>query len=108
MLHGEKRLQFNICDLSTSFLPNSSIPELTSLIQDKIGEALTYASQFWTSHLAVVQDVPTSTLETIRTLLSTIQFFHWLEVMSITGASPLQSLSFIPRQVSSLGLSSKT
>ncbi|KAF8290874.1 hypothetical protein DL93DRAFT_2146610, partial [Clavulina sp. PMI_390] len=101
MLHGQRRLQFNICNLSTSFLPNSSIPELASLIQDKIGEALTYACQFWTSHLAAVQDVPTSTLETIRTLLSTIQFSHWLEVMSITGASPLQSLSSIPGPVTS-------
>ncbi|KAF8320950.1 hypothetical protein DL93DRAFT_2107614, partial [Clavulina sp. PMI_390] len=101
MLHGERRLQFNICNLSTSFLPNSSVPGLASLIQDKIGEALTYACQFWTSHLAAVQDVPTSTVEIIGTLLSSIQFLHWLEVMSITGVSPLQSLSSIPGQVTS-------
>ncbi|KAF8290672.1 WD40 repeat-like protein [Clavulina sp. PMI_390] len=101
MLHGERRLKFNICDLSTSFLPNSSVPNLSSIIKERVGEALIYACHFWTSHLAEAPDVPISIMETIRTLLSTSQFLHWLEVMSITGASPLQSLSSIPTQVAS-------
>ncbi|KAF8302045.1 WD40 repeat-like protein [Clavulina sp. PMI_390] len=101
MLHGEKKLHFNICNLATSFLPNSSVLGLSPLIQENIGESLMYACHFWASHLAAAPDVQISTVETIRTLLSTIQLLYWLEVMSITGASPLQCLSSIPTHVTS-------
>ncbi|KAF8300509.1 WD40 repeat-like protein, partial [Clavulina sp. PMI_390] len=102
MLHGERRLKFNICNLSTSFLPNSLVPELPALVQKKVGEALSYACHFWTSHYAKGPGGPASAVEKIRTLLSTDQLFHWLEVLSITGVSPLESLSLISGQVSCL------
>ncbi|KAF8299618.1 hypothetical protein DL93DRAFT_2035790, partial [Clavulina sp. PMI_390] len=88
MQHGEKRLTFNICKLSNSFLPNSSIPELPAQIEKNIGSALAYACHSWTSHLAVASDVSPEMLKAIETLLSTNQFLYWLEVMSLTGASP--------------------
>ncbi|KAF8295388.1 WD40 repeat-like protein [Clavulina sp. PMI_390] len=99
MLYGERRLKFNICNLSTSFLPNSLVPELPALVQEKIGEALSYTCHFWTSHYAQGPGEPDSAVEIVRTLLSTTQLFHWLEVMSITGVFPLQSLSLISGQV---------
>ncbi|KAF8301421.1 WD40 repeat-like protein [Clavulina sp. PMI_390] len=96
MQHGEKRLKFNICNLSTSFLPNSAVQGLSALIQENIGEALSYACCFWSSHIVDVPDLPMSTLESIKMLLTTTQFFHWLEVMSLLGESPLDSLCLIP------------
>ncbi|KAF8312379.1 WD40 repeat-like protein [Clavulina sp. PMI_390] len=101
MLNRERGLKFNICNLSTSFSTNNSIPKLSNIIQDKIGEALSYACQFWTSHLEAAPKHPDSTLESAKSLLSTMQFFYWLEVMSLTGASPLQSLSLIPDKYTS-------
>ncbi|KAF8289878.1 hypothetical protein DL93DRAFT_2234462 [Clavulina sp. PMI_390] len=99
MESGEKRLMFNICQLSTSFLPNSSIPDLPALIEDRIGETLSYASHFWASHLALATDLSPSTLRSITALLSTAQFLYWLEVMSLTDGSPSAVLSLVAAQV---------
>ncbi|KAF8323672.1 hypothetical protein DL93DRAFT_49 [Clavulina sp. PMI_390] len=99
MQSGDKKLMFNICKLTTSFIPNSSIPGLPALIEKEIGEALSYACSFWTNHFSLAPDVAMSTLEAIKTLLSTIQLLYWLEVMSLTGTSPVQSLLLIPAQV---------
>ncbi|KAF8289742.1 hypothetical protein DL93DRAFT_2201702, partial [Clavulina sp. PMI_390] len=93
MESGEKRLMFNICQLPTSFIPNYSIPDLGALIQDKIGETLSYACHFWGSHLALATDLSPSTVGSITALLSTVQLLYWIEVMSLTGASPSAVLS---------------
>ncbi|KAF8300490.1 WD40 repeat-like protein [Clavulina sp. PMI_390] len=98
MQAGEKKLKFNICQLTTSFIPNSSIPGLPALIQERIGEGLLYACQFWTSHFSAAPSVSMSTLEAVKLLLSTSQFLYWLEVMSLTGTPPLQSLSLLSAQ----------
>ncbi|KAF8294121.1 WD40 repeat-like protein, partial [Clavulina sp. PMI_390] len=96
MQSGENKLNFNICQLTTSFLPNSSIPQLPALIEDKIGATLSYACHFWASHVVSATDVMTpSTLNAIKALLSTSRFLYWLEVMSLTGASPVAALSLI-------------
>ncbi|KAF8307476.1 hypothetical protein DL93DRAFT_2039045, partial [Clavulina sp. PMI_390] len=88
MQSGEKKLQFNICQLTTSFLPNSSIPLLPTLIEDNIGTVLTYACHFWASHFVAATDVTLNTLNAVKALLSTPQFFYWLEVMSLTDGAP--------------------
>ncbi|KAF8309754.1 hypothetical protein DL93DRAFT_2230742 [Clavulina sp. PMI_390] len=93
MGHG---LKFNICNLSTSFLPNSSVPGLAALVQDKIGEALSYACHFWTAHLALAPSHSIDVLGAVNSLLSTTQFLYWLEVMSLTRVSPLETLALIP------------
>ncbi|KAF8298355.1 WD40 repeat-like protein, partial [Clavulina sp. PMI_390] len=99
MQSGEKKLKFNICQLTTSFLPNSSIPQLPTLIEDNIGSTLSYACHFWASHLVSAKDVTPSTLNAIKNLLSTPQFLYWLEVMSLTDASPTAALSLVVAQV---------
>ncbi|KAF8309762.1 WD40 repeat-like protein [Clavulina sp. PMI_390] len=96
MCHGERRLKFNICNLRTSFLLNSSVQGINGIVQENIGETLSYASHFWSSHLALAPDCSTSTLGSVKNLLSSAQFLHWLEVMSLTGASALESLAMVP------------
>ncbi|KAF8306201.1 hypothetical protein DL93DRAFT_2180056, partial [Clavulina sp. PMI_390] len=103
MFRPDRGLRFNICNLPTSFLPNHSVPNLSGLIQSNIGDALCYACQFWTFHLPgarpdAVKDV---TWDGVKELLSSIKFLYWLEVMSLTGMSPLQALLIIPAQVGS-------
>ncbi|KAF8294119.1 WD40 repeat-like protein [Clavulina sp. PMI_390] len=95
---GEKKLKFNICQLTTSFLPNSSIPELPALVEDKIGETLGYACHFWASHLVSATAVTPNTLSSVIALLSTPQLLYWLEVMSLTGVSPASVLSLVIAQ----------
>ncbi|KAF8287677.1 hypothetical protein DL93DRAFT_2038236, partial [Clavulina sp. PMI_390] len=100
MLQPDRGLRFNICNLPTSFLPNHSVPNLSGLIQDNIGGALSYACHFWTFHLiAAVQDAVTdATWNGVKDLLSSIKLLYWLEVMSLTDASPLEALSIVPAQ----------
>ncbi|KAF8300497.1 hypothetical protein DL93DRAFT_2037009, partial [Clavulina sp. PMI_390] len=102
MQSGERKLIFNICKLPTSFLPNSSIPGLDMQIQEKIGQTLSYACHYWASHLQASKDIAPRTLDAVKSLLSTDQFLYWLEVMSLTGASPVQSLSLISAQLNNI------
>ncbi|KAF8309788.1 hypothetical protein DL93DRAFT_2158130 [Clavulina sp. PMI_390] len=101
MLHGERGLKFNICQLKSSFVPNSTIPSLSAVIQERIGEPLIYACHYWTSHLVASKPISNNSLKVVKSLLSTSKFFHWLEVMSLTGAAPLQGLLLVLMQAGS-------
>ncbi|KAF8298357.1 WD40 repeat-like protein [Clavulina sp. PMI_390] len=94
-------LDFLQDSLHTSFLPNYLIPDLPALIQEKIGETLSYACHFWASHFVSATYVAPNTVSEVRTLLSTPQFLHWLEVMSLTCASPTKMLSLIAAEPAS-------
>jgi NACHT domain len=75
-------LRFNICDLDTSYLRNTEIPDLESRIEERISPHLSYSCRFWASHL-----VETAFDEEIFTLLQKFmlsQFLFWLEVLSLT------------------------
>ena len=80
MLHN---LKFNICNLETSYLPNDSIPDLQSRINEYIPPALFYACRFWDDHLEHIcfeQDL----VAKVR-LLFEEKFLFWLEVLSLTN-----------------------
>ncbi|KAF8815811.1 WD40 repeat-like protein [Phlegmacium glaucopus] len=78
MLHD---LQFNICKLESSHLPNSKIPDLDTRINAYIPPALFYACCFWDDHLERLgfeQDL----LVKLRSLFEE-KFLFWLEVLSL-------------------------
>ncbi|KAF8300526.1 hypothetical protein DL93DRAFT_2173397 [Clavulina sp. PMI_390] len=79
------------------------IPDLSALIQDKIGDALCYACHFWSSHLnaADMDESAHTMVEVVGDLLCSVKFLYWLEVMSLTGMSALQTLSMIPAKLGS-------
>jgi hypothetical protein len=73
-------LRFNICDLKSSYLLNSDVPELDSRIKRFIPPALSYSCRFWASHLAETAfDI--EILESLQYFMSR-QFLFWLEVLS--------------------------
>jgi hypothetical protein len=84
-------LQFNICQLKTSYLRNSDIPELPSLTEKYIPPYLSYACRAWAAHL-VVTPYDGETAESLRIFLYQ-QLLYWLEVLSLIGkvdiASPM-------------------
>jgi len=47
-------LRFNICDLKSSYLPNSEDRGLQERIQKSISRHLSYSSRFWTSHVRTI------------------------------------------------------
>lgn len=92
----QANLRFNICDVKTSFKPNDQIANLQKAIQDHISNALLYACKFWAYHLSKLADW--TDLEALRravTGLLNTHFLAWLEVMSLTGSSPVGVLTDI-------------
>jgi AAA ATPase domain len=83
------KLKFNICELDSSYLANSDVPDLDSRIIKNIPPALSYACVFWVDHLEHVvfeQDL----FVKLRTLFET-KFLFWLEVLSIKSSVGLAS-----------------
>ncbi|KAB5590796.1 Vegetative incompatibility protein HET-E-1 [Ceratobasidium theobromae] len=49
MMKGQ--LRFNICNLPSSFLPDSNVPDLDARIERNILPSLSYACRYWPEHL---------------------------------------------------------
>jgi hypothetical protein len=85
-----KELKFNICNLETSCLSNSEIPDLKSRVHLRISDVLQYSCMYWASHLCS-DSRPTSkrVLERLGTLLTGTHVLYWLEVLSVIGQVPV-------------------
>jgi hypothetical protein len=77
-------LKFNICELKTSHLRNSDVPNLDSLIEEHIPPHLLYACRAWVDHL-VATAYSSEAAESVRCFLGH-QLLYWLEVLSLTKA----------------------
>ena len=92
----QKGLQFNICQLPTSYLPNCEVSDLGERIKKYISIELSYACRFWTDHLQHAQfDLPLA--KAIQAFFNHEQLLFWLEVLSLlkrinTCASGLSSV----------------
>ena len=75
-------LQFNICQLSTSYLPNSEIPDLDEQIKKCISPELSYSCRFWTDHLQHAQ-FDLALAKAIHVFFNHEQLLFWLEVLSL-------------------------
>jgi hypothetical protein len=93
-----KRLQFNICELETSCLSNTDIPDLDDRVQRKIPGALQYSCMHWADHLCY-DDEPVSAeiVGLLDHFFAKSLLLHWLEVLSLMGKVPvaISALSLI-------------
>lgn len=82
MEHG---LRFNICDLKSSYLPNSSDPGLQDRVQGCILPHLSYSSRFWTSH---VRDTAfdEELAKEVKLFFDNERVFFWLESLALIDA----------------------
>ncbi|CAE6391119.1 unnamed protein product [Rhizoctonia solani] len=96
-----QQLRFNICELESSHLLNSEVPDLEARINSHIGPVLNYACIHWIDHFVAA---PNQTLvEVISKFMEGPQFLYWIEVLSllgcvdigVTGLSRLASLTLI-------------
>ena len=77
-----EKLHFNICDLPSSYLPNSEVLDLNDRIKQSIPAELAYSCRFWTDH---VRDAPFSSALAVEVQV----FFNhkillfWFEVLSL-------------------------
>ena len=77
-----KELQFNICELPSSHLPNSEIRDLDRRIQKCIPLELAYSCRFWTDH---IRQVPFNLVlaAEVRAFFMNEKFLFWFEVLSL-------------------------
>ncbi|KIK31529.1 hypothetical protein CY34DRAFT_275367, partial [Suillus luteus UH-Slu-Lm8-n1] len=95
MEHG---LRFNICDLKSSYLPNSEDPGLQERIKKCILPHLSYSSRFWTSHVHTTA-FDKELVNEVKLLFGHERLFFWLEVLALINAlsGAVPALSLIPQ-----------
>jgi hypothetical protein len=82
MEHG---LHFNICDLKSSYLPNSEDPGLQERVKKCIPPHLSYSSPFWTSHVrTTVFDKELA--KEVKSFFDHERLFFWLKSLALINA----------------------
>ncbi|TDL24718.1 hypothetical protein BD410DRAFT_850870, partial [Rickenella mellea] len=74
-------LQFNICQLPTSYVCNDKFPNSQVITENTVPDHLSYACCFWANHLKATT-FHIEILTQVKKFLNT-QFLYWLEVLSI-------------------------
>jgi hypothetical protein len=82
MEHG---LSFNMCDLKSSYLPNSKDPGLRERVEKCISPHLSYACRFWPIHVQPTHFDPELATE-IKSFFEHERLFFWLEVLGLMNA----------------------
>jgi NACHT domain len=77
-------LRFNICELESSYLANTAVPDLESRIAKYFPPALSYSCVFWDDHLEQVA-FENGLFIKLRSLVGE-KFLFWLEVLSIKSS----------------------
>ena len=75
-------LRFNICQMPSSYLPNSKVPNLDARIKEHISPELSYSCRFWTTHVCNMP-FKVSIADVIRKLFSGKELLFWFEVLSL-------------------------
>jgi hypothetical protein len=76
-------LRFNICNLPSSFLLDSEVPDLSRLVEESISDVLRYSCQYWARHLARAASHDRNSLWTcIRDFLH-VRVLFWIEAMNL-------------------------
>ena len=78
----KSNLQFNICNLESSYLLNNEVVDLDSWIEQNISSHLHYASLYWANHLSASR-FDEEMLRLVQDFMER-QFLFWLEVLSVT------------------------
>ena len=77
-----KILRFNICDLSSSYPPNSEVSDLDVHINNCIPPELTYSYRFWTEHVRQVPFNSALAVE-VRAFFNHERLLFWFEALSL-------------------------
>ena len=78
----KEKLKFNICDLPSSYLPNSEVLDLKDRIKKCISVELAYCCQFWTDH--VREALFNSALAAdVQAFFNDKILLFWFEVLSL-------------------------
>jgi hypothetical protein len=81
----QQELSFNICDLKSSYLPNSEDPGLQERVEKCISPHLSYTCRFWPAHVQATDFDPELGNE-IKSFFEHERLFFWLEVLGLINA----------------------
>ncbi|KDN39347.1 hypothetical protein RSAG8_08864, partial [Rhizoctonia solani AG-8 WAC10335] len=89
----KERLRFNICDLTTSFLPDENVEDIQVRIKVNISPTLAYACRYWASHLvsAPKSDILQISLEDFLSK----RLLFWMEVLSLRRELIMSAETFL-------------
>ena len=76
-------LRFNICELETSYLPNSEVIGLDKKVKENIPPHLLYSCRFWATHLQVVK-FDSKVLQLVKRFVTGVKMLFWLEVLGVS------------------------
>ena len=95
-------LRYNICNIPSSFVFNTDVPDIDNLVTRYIPPFLQYICCNWSNHL---RDVPYSNglLDSLRGFTYNHLLF-WLEVMSLTKTLDSRGGRILTRAISWLGV----
>ncbi|KIK17096.1 hypothetical protein PISMIDRAFT_15367 [Pisolithus microcarpus 441] len=77
-------LQFNICDLESSYLANSEVSDLSERINKKISHHLSYSCLFWAQHLEKTE-FDLELAGQVRDIVGSEKIMFWMEILSLLG-----------------------
>ncbi|CAE6536272.1 unnamed protein product [Rhizoctonia solani] len=76
------QLQFNICGLESSYIPDDKVPDIEQRMNNAISSDLLYACRFWGDHVEAGRCASTLAVR-LRDFLST-RLLLWMEVLNLT------------------------
>ena len=79
-------LRFNICDLPSSFLFDSEVPDLRLRIQENISDVLQYSCRYWVQHMSRAASGDRDSLQTRIVEFLHVRVLFWIEVMNLLGS----------------------
>ena len=82
----KSNLKFNICDLPSSFLFDSEVPDLKNRVNANISEILKYSCRHWAHHVTQAMTQADSLQHYISEFLD-IHVLFWVEAMNLLGLS---------------------
>jgi len=85
-------LRFNICDLPSSFLFDSEVPDLSDRIEKNISQVLRYSCRNWAQHLDRAGCGDCDSLQTEINKFLHVRVLFWIEAMNLLGSRAQCSL----------------
>ncbi|CAE6509194.1 unnamed protein product [Rhizoctonia solani] len=77
----KEKLRFNICNLTTSFLPDEQVENLQERVKESISPTLGYVCRYWGSHLGLAPR--SESLEGLLEEFLSNRLLFWMEVLSL-------------------------
>jgi hypothetical protein len=89
-------LQFNICNLPSSFLLDSEVPDLGRLVEESTSDILRYSCRYWAQHLTQAASHDRDSLQTCILDFLHVRVLFWIEAMNLLGL-PAQCTPMLQR-----------